>query len=325
MVLATPCGALGDDLDAQAHKDVVHAVTDHLLTSYVETEKGRLAAEALTTALDEGRFRPFAVGEAFAEEISRMLQEHTGDGHLNIEYSREPLDLDQPADEGYSAQEMNRWYGAHLNHGVEKVERLEGNVALLDLRVFPPVEMGGDTLAAAMQVVANMDALIIDLRHNGGGAGTTTLLMSYLFDDEPRPLSGVYDRPTETLRQNQTLSCVPGKRFGPDKPVYVLTSRKTFSAAEAVAYDLHALGRATIVGETTGGGAHPFEYLPIHPHFVLWSVTAKSVNPITGGNWQGVGVQPDIEVAADDALAAALDHLRSVTAGNQAAFGSREE
>lgn len=311
LFLFLPGEASGATVSPQTREQVTAAVIRHLVTDYVEPENGRKAAEALRAALEGGELGRLDDGQAFAEALSRILQEQTGDGHLNVEYSKAAIDLDKPADEGFSAQEMTRWYGPHLNHGVEKIERLEGNVALLDLRVFPPVEMGGDTFAAAMQVVANMDALIIDLRRNGGGAGTATLVMSYLFNDEPQPLSGMYDRPTDTLRQNQTLSYVPGKRFGPDKPVYVLTSRRTFSAAEAVAYDLQALGRAVVVGEVTGGGAHPFEYLPVHPHFVLWSVTAKSVNPITGGNWQGVGVQPDIRVAADKALQAALNHLRA--------------
>ena len=103
---------------------------------------------------------------------------------------------------------------------------------------------------------------------------------------------------------------MPGEKFGADKPVYVLTSKRTFSAAEALAYDLQALKRAVIVGQPSGGGAHPFEYRRIHPHFVLWSVTQKSVNPITQGNWQGTGVQPDVRVAAELALDTAMDLIR---------------
>ncbi|MEM7677937.1 MAG: S41 family peptidase, partial [Myxococcota bacterium] len=109
--------------------------------------------------------------------------------------------------------------------------------------------------------------------------------------------------------QRFTQPYVSGMRFGSKKPVYILISSKTFSAAEAFAYNLQALKRATVVGEKSGGGAHPFEYVRIHPHFVLWSVTAKSVNPITGSNWQTVGVTPDIEVPKNEALTAALADL----------------
>jgi C-terminal processing protease CtpA/Prc len=156
-----------------------------------------------------------------------------------------------------------------------------------------------------MQVIAHTDALIIDLRRNGGGADTVALVASYLFDSQ-QPLSGIYHRPTGKTTQNFTLPYVPGAKFGGAKPVYVLTSKRTFSAAEALAYDLQALKRATIVGEPSGGGAHPFTYKRIHPHFVLWSVVEKSVNPITGKNWQGVGVRPDVAVDQAQALDKAL-------------------
>jgi C-terminal processing protease CtpA/Prc len=107
-----------------------------------------------------------------------------------------------------------------------------------------------------------------------------------------------------------TPAWVPGRRFGPDKPVYVLISRKTFSAAEAFAYDLKALKRVTVVGERSGGGAHPFEYRRVHPHFVLSLAEGRSINPITGGNWQGTGVEPDVAVPGERALEAALELAR---------------
>ena len=107
---------------------------------------------------------------------------------------------------------------------------------------------------------------------------------------------------------------VPGRRFGSSKPLYILTSRRTFSAAEAFAYNLQALGRATIVGEVTGGGAHPFEYRRVHPHFAVDLPEGKSVNPITGTNWEGVGVKPDVPVPPDEALSRALELARAAIA-----------
>ena len=131
-------------------------------------------------------------------------------------------------------------------------------------------------------------------------------------------MSGEYIREGDVTVQRRTLPYVPGPRFGPARPVYILTSRRTFSAAEGFAYDLQALDRATIVGERTGGGAHPYENVRVGPHFVLGLPTARSLNPITGTNWQGTGVRPDIEVEADSALAVALrliaDRRRAPTA-----------
>ena len=289
---------------------VIEKIADHLRQDYVDPEVGAGAADALEADLQSGKFADVRDGQTFANALSARLHSLTGDGHLNIDFSIEALDPSAPTEESFGAAEMERYYGAHLNFGVETVGRLDGNVGYLDLRVFAPIEMGAKTVTAAMNVVAHTDALVIDLRENGGGiGGMADLVASYLFDGERRPLTGVYDRPTDTLTQRYTQPHVPGLRFGGEKPVYVLISKKTFSAAEALAYNLQALKRATVVGEVSGGGAHPFEYLPIHQHFVLWSVTAKSVNPVTGSNWQGVGVQPDIQVPGDRALEAALEHL----------------
>jgi hypothetical protein len=285
---------------------VVAAVVSHLESEYVDPKVGSKAAQQLRRRFDAAALEKADTGAAFAEALTRALREETGDGHLNVEFSEAALSEDAAAaDEKFTAQEMERYYGAHLNFGVQKVARLEGNVGLLELSVFPPATMGGDTVAAAMQVLAHTDALIIDLRRNGGGGDTVALLASYLFDDaldDRKPLSGVYDRPSGVTQQQYTLPYVPGARFGGKKPVFILISKRTFSAAEAFTYDMQALERATVIGEPSGGGAHPFNYRRIHAHFVLWSVTQKSLNPITGANWQGTGVQPDVVVDPQDAL-----------------------
>jgi hypothetical protein len=288
---------------------VIERVAEHLEAAYVFPEAGQAAAAALRGDAALERLADTASGPVFAAALTARLQALTDDGHLNVEYSADPIDLSAPVSEAFSDAELERYYGAHLNFGVEKVERLAGNLGYLDLRVFAPLEMGAETVSAAMTLLAHTEALIIDLRRNGGGmSDMADFVATYLFDECCQPLTGTYDRPTDTLTERYTLPDVPGTRFGPTKPVYVLTSSATFSAAEALAYNLQALERAVIVGEVTGGGAHPFEYKPVHPHFVLWSVTARSINPITGSNWQSVGVQPDIEVPAERALKAALDH-----------------
>jgi C-terminal processing protease CtpA/Prc len=302
--------AFGAEVTPADRAGIVAAVTAHLESEYVDADAGRKAAQQLRRQFGGNARGGNEDAVAFAKRLTEALRADTGDGHLTVEFSEKALSEDAAAEEEFSAQEMERYYGAHLNFGVKKVEWLESNVGLLELSVFPPAAMGGSTLAAAMQVLAHTDALIIDLRKNGGGSDTVALLASYLFDeeiDEQKPLSGIYDRPSDTVRQLHTLPYVPGKRFGGSKPVYILISKRTFSAAEAFAYDMQALNRATVIGEPSGGGAHPFTYRRIHPHFVLWSVTQKSLNPLTGKNWQGIGVQPDIRVDAADALQRAIE------------------
>lgn len=318
ILLGFPVSA--DAVSQQEKQHVLNAVIGHLRDDYVDPLAGRLAADTLESYMAEGQFDQALDGPRLAELLSHHLQALTGDGHLNVEYSSERLAQNAESDD-FSAQEMEKYYGAHLNFGVQAVSRLEQNIGYLDLRVFAPVDWGGDTVAAAMTVLANADALIIDLRNNGGGIGDMAdLVASYLFDGGRQPLTGVYDRPTDTLSQRFTQAHVAGKRFGAEKPVYVLISKKTFSAAEALAYNLQALKRATIVGEPSGGGAHPFYYLTISDHFVLWSVTAKSVNPVTQSNWQGTGVTPDVPVPASEALDQAIElvseHLKNAAQKN---------
>ena len=305
-LLVAQIASAAEPLTDADRKQVVQAIVEHLESEYVDPQVGQRAAKVLRKKSAANAFKSAATGPAFAEVLTRELRDETGDGHLNVEYSEKPLSAEVQANDEFTAQEMERYYGAHVNFGVRKAERLDNNIGLLDLSVFPPAQMGGDTVAAAMQVIAHTDALMIDLRNNGGGSDTVALVASYLFD-ERQPLSGIYNRPANETQQNFTLPYVPGAKFGGTKPVYVLISKRTFSAAEALAYDLQALKRATILGEPSGGGAHPFNYRRIHPHFVLWSVTEKSVNPITGGNWQDVGVQPDVLIESARALERAIE------------------
>lgn len=295
-------------LAAEDRREIIAATALLLEARYVYAERGKALAGELRRDAAAGRWDHINGPAAFAEAITEYLREASGDGHLGLDYSEDDLPQDSAAaEETYSEAEIERWYGAHLNHGFEKIERLDGNVGYLDLRVFAPTAMAGDVAAAAMTLLAQSNALIVDLRNNGGGYGEMAhLIMGYLLD-RSREVSGIYHRPKDKHTRATTPAWVPGRRFGGEKPVYVLISSKTFSAAEAFAYDLQALGRAVIVGEPSGGGAHPFEYRRVHAHFVLSLAEARSINPITGGNWQGTGVIPDVRVAADKALAKALE------------------
>ena len=128
------------------------------------------------------------------------------------------------------------------------------------------------------------------------------LISSYLFDTEPVHLNDLYFRFSNQTRQFWTHPYVPGKRFGPDKPIYVLTSNLTFSAAEEFSNNLQTLKRATIIGEITAGGANPGDVFKVGEHFNMFISTGKAINPITKDNWEGKGVLPDIAVPAEQAL-----------------------
>lgn len=293
---------------AAIHTDVVERAAALVEERYVHPDRGRELASALRRDITQGRWATRMEPEAFATAFTQRLRELSGDGHLVLDYSEQALEEDDTeAEAGFTAAEKERWYGPQLNHGFESVERLDQGIGYLDLRVFAPTEMAADMAQGAMTLLAQSPALIIDLRRNGGGMEDMVALLAGYLLDGPQPLSGTYHRPSDRLTPLHSPRDVPGRRFGGEKPLYILISDRTFSAAEHFAYDLQALGRAVIVGEPSGGGAHPFEYRRVGRHFVLGLPESRSVNPVTGTDWEGRGVQPDVSAPADRALEVALE------------------
>jgi len=236
-----------------------------------------------------------------AEALTRDLQSVSHDKHLVVRF--DPSALEPAID-----HDDNAWWAARLaedNYGFRTVRRLDGNVGYLELTAFAPAEVAGDVAVAAMNFLARSRALIVDLRHNGGGdPSMIQLISSYLFS-EPVHLNDFYIRKSDTTRQFWTPAHVEGPRMA-DVPVYVLTSKFTFSGAEEFSYNLKNLERATLVGETTGGGAHPVQLWTVDGYPLSMSLPyGRAVNPITGTNWEGTGVEPNVPVAAEDALSTA--------------------
>jgi C-terminal processing protease CtpA/Prc len=183
------------------------------------------------------------------------------------------------------------------------------------LRAVADPEEAGPVIAAAMELVSGTYALIIDLRQNGGGSPQGVVFWcSYLFPDANTHFNDIFHRPTGETRQFWSLAHLPGDRYL-DRPVYVLTSAHTFSGGEDFCYTLQAQGRAELIGEATGGGAHPTRTVPISATMAISVPFARSVNPVTGTNWEGTGVQPDVAVPAaesfDMAYGKALRHVLS--------------
>jgi C-terminal processing protease CtpA/Prc len=189
-----------------------------------------------------------------------------------------------------------------------KNTRLPGNIALVELNSFPPPEIGDDAITKVMNQIADTNALIIDLRGNGGGSPEmVALISSYLFSEMPVHLNDLSYRRSAVSKQYWTHNSLAGKRYGLTRPVYVLTSNRTFSAAEEFSYNLKNLKRATIIGEVTGGGANPGEVFRIDEEFSIFIPTGRVINPVTKTNWEGVGVKPDIEVSRSHALSVAQE------------------
>lgn len=278
-------------LEPAARAQLVRELARQLREHYVFPDRVAGIEAALQAAAADA-----AEPQALAEKLTAALAEATQDKHLRVDVRPE-----QPGGPRAEAAEMrDAWlYG---NCGVARVERLRGNLGYLDLREFVPVRDAGPVLAAAMTLLARTDALIIDLRRNGGGdPDTVALLASYLFD-KPTRLIDIRWRAGNRIEQHWTSAKVAGPRYGQRRPVYLLTERNTFSAAEDFAYGMKTRHRATLVGETTRGGAHPGDGFRLSPQLMAFIPTGRSVDPVDGGNWEGRGVAPDHEVAAPEAL-----------------------
>ncbi|ASC70172.1 hypothetical protein XM38_011020 [Halomicronema hongdechloris C2206] len=283
------------------------------LEHYVFPETAAQLQQELRQRLETDGYGDILGAEQLAHTLTLQLQTLSRDQQLRLHYSPAPLPEIEPDAEPDSADlAQQQQLSQRRNFDINRVERLPGNVGYLELYGFEPPEFAGDTLAAAMTFLAHTDALIIDLRHNRGGSpGLVTLLCSYLFPAyPPLHLNDLYWRDGDTIQQWWTLPYVPGPRYG-QPPVYVLTSPDTFSAAEECAYNLQARQRATIVGETTQGGANPGRGYRLTDHFWIFLPMGRAINPVTGDNWNDTGVVPDVKVPAELALKTA--HLMAVT------------
>lgn len=298
-------------INAATRTEVIELVLSRLNESYVLPETAAQMEKSIRSRIRKGEYNQITGSAALAQTLTSHLREISNDKHLGLSYSYEPIPANESQGEPtVEEKEMFRRLAGSQNFGFEKIERLNGNVGFMELNGFINPELGAETAIAAMNFLANTDALIIDLRYNGGGEpGLAQLISTYFFSGKPVHLNSIYWREGNRTQQYWTLPFVPGKRYI-DKPIFILTSKRTFSAPEEFAYNLQALKRATIVGETTRGGANPAKDFRINEHFSLLVPIGRAVNPITGTNWEGTGIKPDIEATEAQALKTA--HLAAL-------------
>jgi len=310
-ILALSCAAAGfaqqeqPDLtiDAATRTQVVDSIVKRINDSYVFPEVAKKMEQSLRERVGKKEYDQITSAKEFATKLTDDLQAVSHDKHLRVRYSHEAILERGPRREPTAEErEQRRRDLIRMNHGFAKVERLPGNIGYLEFLNFMDEELGADTVAAAMNFVNGTDALIIDMRRNGGGnPAMVALVCSYLFGAEPVHLNDLYWREGNRTEEFWTKKEVAGKRYL-NKDVYVLTSKRTFSGAEEFTYNLKNLKRATIIGETTGGGAHPGGGFRINEHFGMFVPTGRAISPITKTNWEGTGVTPDVAVPADQAL-----------------------
>jgi hypothetical protein len=286
--------------------ELIDAIAQAIEENYVYPDKGASAARLLRDSITAGTYDNIQ-GEMLAGMISDAMVEHTEDLHFDVRVLPQGWTPPQSDDEAQQRQAPSAPYGFN------SIKRLDGNIGYVELNGFNRADYIGDTVEAAMRLMQGSDALIFDLRRNGGGdPNAVALITSYLYDpSEPVHINSLYSRPDDKTTDYWTHANINTELAMPDVPVYVLTSNYTFSAAEEFSYNLRNLQRATLVGQTTGGGAHPVDSILFHSettdrHYMVVLPSARAISPITGTNWEGVGVQPHLECDADDALDQAL-------------------
>jgi hypothetical protein len=291
-------------ISAADRSAVIAALGNTLHADYIFPDVADNVTKALKAKDAKGGYAAATDAEAFSELLSKDLRELGKDGHFRVNYAPgytpRPTTISDAPPTKEEIEQM-RLDLSHMAYGLQRVELLNGNVGYIELRGFGPTDIVGEALGSAMQMLSGTDALILDLRRNGGGEpSTVAFLMSHFFaEGDRRHLNDIYTRPTNKTDQYWTDGKV---RTHYSKPVYVLTSARTFSGGEECAYDFQTQKRGTLVGESTGGGSNPGDDFSITHDFVAFIPTGKAINPITHTNWEHVGVKPDIAVPAADAL-----------------------
>lgn len=290
-------------IDNAVRNTVIDNLIKELNDAYVFPEVAKKLEADLRKRRSANEYDSVTSAQAFARKLTEDVQAISKDKHLRVRFSAQPIPVraerDQPTQEEIERRQAMMKRG---NYGFNRIERLDGNIGYIQFDVFADHEKGADTVAAAMKFLENTEAIIFDLRQNGGGNPfMVALISSYLFGDKPVHLNSLYFRPANRTDDFWTKPELAKVKF-PNKDIYILTANRTFSAAEEFTYNLKNLKRATIVGETTGGGAHPGGMQRLHENFSAFIPSGRAINPITKTNWEGTGVEPDIKVPKEQAL-----------------------
>lgn len=323
LAMSLPCHAgAGAHADAATRAAVIDALAASLSQHYVFPDTAARVIAVLRERQRAGAYDRAASGEEFARMLDQTLREEMKDGHIALRYSQQELPVHtveqaRGLDDARAAEFAEHY--RRTNYGIAKIDRLPGNIGYLSMKFFAPARYSGDAIASAMTLLNGTDALIVDLRENQGGDPEGVAQLESYFFHGATLMNSMYFRDSDSTRQFWTSSYVPGPRYGANKPIYILTSGATISAGEDMAYSMQARRRATIVGAVTAGAANPGASRRLHPHYSAFIPDGTAINPVTGKNWEGSGVTPDVGARAGDALRVASELALKALADRAAA------
>ena len=308
-------------LSTQERRAVATTVAKTIDSLYViDSLRSRMRA-AIERALRRGAYDTIAAPSVFADVVTRQLRAISRDEHVRLIF--DPYDPRLRPQETDSLDAAERYDRAVFditidNFGVRSVEVLPGGIGYIDLRNFNHPRWASGAFEAAMNFVSASKALIVDLRHNGGGHGDMLTLVSSYFFEEPTKTGEMTSREKGEVLQSWTYAQVPGKHYGEARRVFLLVGDSTFSAAEGLASIMKAFKKATIIGSRTRGGARMGDFYPVGDRFVLFVPTAAPERD----DLEGRGVQPDVVVPQGEALRRA--YLEALIAVRQSVKRSYE-
>ena len=300
-------------LSEQDKKDAVENIARLVKAEYVYPETGEKVSKEILENLANGKYNAITDPMQFSEMITGELQTLSGDKHFMVAFGPDFVQQLKATTSKKQEMEMAKRKKAEYakqNFGFMDVEILDGNIGYVNITGFCPLDMAKETAVSAMKFLANTDAVIVDFRdNNGGNISMPPFLLSYFVDEKPQVFSIYYDSKNKVTGKDKNEVTVEGRRLS-DKPVYILTSNRTFSGAESFAYALQNRKRAIVIGETTGGGANVVQPRIINTDFVMRLPVIRNIDPLTNSNWEGKGIIPDVVTNAEKAKETA--HIKAL-------------
>ncbi|WP_339918371.1 S41 family peptidase [Yeosuana marina] len=301
--------------------EITEMISKNLLKTYIDLDDAQEMTALLKSNIKSNKYETITNPDNFAEIVTQDLQNVSHDLHLKLKYEPKKIAQSQrimPEEMKIKRESIMSMKMAEVNYGFTEVKVLNGNIGYLNLRMFADTIYAKDVATAAMNFLHNTNAIIIDLRENGGGVPSMVqLLSSYFTKAKPVLLSNFYEREKDLKTQLFTFETIDGKRMT-NKPLYILTSENTFSAAEAFTYTLKHLNKAVVVGEVTRGGANRTRTINLNDDFSLSLPYIKAIHPVTNTNWEGKGVQPTIKTTKKEAFVKAyIDAINKTVTRNK--------